>query len=81
MFDKALLMLEAEQLEENMKSLGAMHVTYGVKEEYFPIMGEALIFTLKKCLPGEFNPAVKTAWTVVYTRMSHQMIKAMKAAE
>ena len=81
MLDKTLEMLESEQLEENMKSLGALHVAYGVKEEYFPVMGEALIFTLKKCLPGEFNPAIKTAWAVVYHRMSHQMIMAIKQAK
>ena len=34
MLDKALLMLEKEELESNMKSLGAMHVTYGVKVGY-----------------------------------------------
>ena len=44
-------------------------------------MGEALIYTLKKCLPGEFNPAIKTAWAVVYKRMSQQMVKAMKSAK
>ena len=31
MLDKALLMLEKSELEANMKQLGAMHVTYGVK--------------------------------------------------
>jgi methyl-accepting chemotaxis protein len=80
MLDKALFMLEVKRLEENMKQLGELHVTYGVKEEYFPIMGEALIFTLKKCLPDEFNPAIKTAWTAVYLTMSTQMIHAMRNA-
>ncbi|CAB9516967.1 Leghemoglobin Lb120 [Seminavis robusta] len=80
MLDKALFMLEVKRLEDNMKQLGELHVTYGVKEEYFPIMGEALIYTLKKCLPDEFNPAIKSAWNHVYLKMSTQMITSMKAA-
>lgn len=78
MLDSALGMLESSELEKNMKTLGELHNSYAVKPEYFPIMGEALIHTLKKCLPGDFNPAVKTAWTVVYRRLSFQMIQAMK---
>lgn len=41
MLDKALLMLEKEELEANMKSLGAMHVTYGVKVSWSGVTGEA----------------------------------------
>ena len=82
MLDTALMMLEAKQLESNMKSLGKMHAAYGVKANYFPIMGEALIYTLKQCLPPEeFSAAAETAWSVVYDRMSNQMIEAMRDAK
>ena len=81
MLDRALDMLESKQLEENMKNLGALHVSYGVKEDYFPIMGEALIHTLKKIHAQDFNPAIKTSWMHVYDNMSRQMIQAMRETE
>ena len=82
MLDKALFMLEVKLLEENMTQLGELHVTYGVKAEFFPIMGDALIFTLKKCLRNDqFNLSIKTAWTAVYDKMSAQMISAMRKAQ
>ena len=80
MLDRALDMLEKKELDKNMKSLGAMHVTYGVKGEYFPIMGESLIYVLKKILQDDFNPAIKKAWEVMYDSMATQMIAAMKAS-
>lgn len=78
MLDKALSFVEAKSVEENMKRLGAMHVDYGVKPEFFPIMGEALFYSLEKILRNEWNDGLKDAWRDVYQRLSSQMIAAMK---
>ena len=80
MLDKALGMVEAKQLEENMKSLGELHVNYGVKEEFFPIMGTALIAALKDTLGGDWNQDIEAAWGDVFERLSSAMIKSMKNA-
>jgi len=77
MLDSSLGMLESKELERNMRSLGELHVAYGIKEEYFPIMGDALLYMLKKVLKQDFSPAIRTSWLHVYDTMSKQMIAAM----
>lgn len=81
MLDKALGMVESKQMEENMKSLGKMHAEYGVKTDYFPIMGEALFYALKSLLADEWNTELQTNWADVYGRLSNQMVSAIKNAE
>lgn len=81
MLDKALGMVEAKQMEENMKSLGAMHADYGVKESYFGVMKQALFHTLEKTLGDDWNPSLESAWSELYDRLSHEMIAAMKDAK
>jgi hemoglobin-like flavoprotein len=81
MLDKALAMVETKQMEQNMKELGELHVSFGVKESYFPIMGDALLHALSETLPEEnWNPDIKAAWHDVYDRLSSSMISAMKQA-
>jgi hemoglobin-like flavoprotein len=79
MLDKALEMVRMEQLDENMGRLGKMHVTYGVKAEYFPMMGEALFHMLKELLKDDFDDASEGAWAIVYARLSKQMVAAMNS--
>ena len=68
MIDKALGMLgpDIELLTEILLDLGKKHVTYGVKPEYFPSMGRALVFTVETMLGEEhFTRQVKDAWVEV----------------
>jgi hemoglobin-like flavoprotein len=79
MISTALDMLgpDIELLTEMMIDLGVKHVKYGVKPEFFPIMGECLIATLEECLEGgKFNDSMKRAWTEIYDALSHDMIQA-----
>lgn len=78
MLDKALSFVEAKSVEENMKKLGAMHVDYGVKPDFFPIMGDALFHALSTTLKNDWNDGLKDAWADVYNRLASQMIAAMK---
>ena len=80
MLDTALNMLgpDIELLTEIMLELGAKHVRYGVKPEYFPVMGEALIATLEETLDTEVTVQFKQAWTETYKALSSDMISAMK---
>jgi hemoglobin-like flavoprotein len=81
MIDKALGMLgpDIELLTEILMDLGMKHVQYGVKPEYFPSMGRALVFTVESMLgPDEFNRQVKDSWVEVYGALSYDMIRAQK---
>jgi len=79
MLDTALNMLgpDIELLTEIMQELGAKHVTYGVKPEMFPIMGECLIATMKQNLKASvMSGPVEDAWKEVYSALSQDMIRA-----
>ncbi|MHA7985115.1 globin family protein [Rathayibacter sp. CAU 1779] len=57
-------------------NLGARHVGYGVKPEFYPTVGAALLATLSKGLGDDFTPEVEEAWTAAYTALSGTMIEA-----
>jgi len=80
MIDRTMGMVKAKQVEEHMKELGDIHSEFGVKDEYFPIMGSALLHTLKIVLKDDFNDETKLAWEDVYGRLSSRMISAIKAS-
>lgn len=80
MIDKALGMLgpDIELLTEILLDLGAKHVAYGVKPEYFPSMGRALIHAVKEQLGDRFTDEMKDSWVEVYGALSYDMIRAQK---
>jgi hemoglobin-like flavoprotein len=81
MIDKALGMLgpDIELLTEILMELGAKHVRYGVKPEYFPSMGRSLVYTVETLLTeDEFTREIKDAWVEVYGALSYDMIRAQK---
>jgi hemoglobin-like flavoprotein len=83
MIDKALSMLgpDIEILTEILLELGEKHVGYGVKPEYFPSMGRALISTVEENLGDSFTPDIKADWVEVYGALSYDMIRAQKLAK
>ena len=83
MIDKALGMLgpDIELLTEILLDLGTKHVGYGVKPEYFPSMGRALIYAVKEQLGDNFSDEMKDAWVEVYGALSYDMIRAQKMSK
>jgi hemoglobin-like flavoprotein len=79
MIDTALNMLgpDIELLTEIMHDLGRKHIRYGVKPEFFPIMGEALVCALQDALGGGFTETIKASWIETYDALSGDMIRAM----
>jgi len=55
-----------EDLDKELQILGARHVEYGVTSDLYPIVGEALIHTLKMTLEDDFTNEVKRSWVKVY---------------
>ena len=60
------------------QDLGKRHVGYGVKEEYYTTVGEALLWTLEQGLGADFTPEAKEAWTEAYKLLSGVMINAAR---
>jgi hemoglobin-like flavoprotein len=79
MIDTALNMLgpDIELLTDIMTELGKKHVSYGVKPDMFPIMGDALIYMLRDVLGDEFTDTTEEAWKETYGALSADMIRSM----
>jgi nitric oxide dioxygenase len=63
------------------QELGVRHIAYGVKPEHYDTVGAALLWTLEQGLGEAFTPAVKAAWTEIYTVLAETMKQAAAAAE
>lgn len=63
------------------QDLGKRHVGYGVKEEYYETVGEALLSTLEWGLGRDFTPEVKDAWAAAYKLLSDTMKSAAREAD
>jgi nitric oxide dioxygenase len=56
-------------------ALAKRHVGYGAQPEHYPVVGEALLWTLARGLGPQWTPDVAAAWTVAYTTLSGYMIE------
>ncbi len=63
------------------QDLGKRHVGYGVKEEYYETVVEALLSTLEWGLGRDFTPEVKDAWAAAYKLLSDTMKSAAREAD
>lgn len=57
---------------------GKRHVEYGVKDEDYDTVGEALIWTLGAGLGDAFTEEVKEAWVAAYTLLATTMKDAAR---
>ena len=55
------------------KDMGARHAGYGVSDEDYDKVADALLWTLDKGLGDEFTPEVKDAWVTVCTILADTM--------
>lgn len=69
-----------EELVPQLEKLGRNHNEYGVKDEHYGTVAEALIWTLEQGLGEEFTEEVRNAWVSVYTIVSNTMKNASKKA-
>ena len=62
-----------DQLLPVVRSLGARHVSYGVRDRDYDTVGQALLWTLRKGLGDGFTRDVEAAWTNVYVTLASAM--------
>jgi nitric oxide dioxygenase len=60
--------------------LAKRHTGYGVRDEHYDKVGEALLWTLEKGLGDAFTPEVKKAWADLYGHVASSMKAAAKPA-
>ena len=59
-----------------LRSLGARHAVYGVRDEHYATVGGALLLTLEQGLGEAFTPEVRDAWATMYGIVSRTMMEA-----
>lgn len=62
------------------RALGARHAGYGVQDEHYDTVGEALLWTLGQGLGEAFTGDVRDAWATAYTLLASTMRDAAAEA-
>ncbi len=79
MLDYAVTGLDRhDTVAPTIQDFGKRHVGFGVTEEYYETVGEALIWTLEQGLGKDFTPEVKDAWAAAYKLLSDTMKSAAR---
>ncbi|WP_370978269.1 globin family protein [Agaribacterium sp. ZY112] len=72
---------DIDSLLPALQNLGRGHASYGVKEEHFQPVAEALLWTLEQGLGDAWSEEAKDAWTAAYISLTIPMLEAMKELE
>jgi hemoglobin-like flavoprotein len=67
-----------ESLLPGLRALGQRHSGYGVRDEHYDTVANALLWTLEKGLGPVFDKEVKAAWVAAYVAVSSVMKDAAK---
>lgn len=62
-----------------LQHLAERHKDYGVEDEHYATVGEALLKTLEQGLGEQFTPPVRKAWEEVYGVMASTMMAAARS--
>jgi hemoglobin-like flavoprotein len=65
-------------LLDSVDYLAQRHVGYGVRDDHYALVGQALVDTLQECLGDSFTPETKQAWGYAYTILSGRMVRAAR---
>lgn len=60
------------------QEMGRRHVAYGVKDDDYETVGEALIWTLEKALGDSWTDELEDAWTETYITLAGVMTDAAR---
>ncbi len=60
--------------ERELGQLAASHTEYGVMASMYPMVGEALLDTLREACGEAFTPEAETAWRGAYARIEAAML-------
>jgi hemoglobin-like flavoprotein len=63
-------------LESLAERLALQHVEFGVRAEHYPVVGDALLWSLEQGLGAHWTPSVAASWRKAYDLLSNHMIAA-----
>lgn len=68
------------QLRGAVEALGRRHAGYGVRDEHYGVVGEALLWTLEIGLKEKFTSEVRDSWVAAYSWLAFTMRRAAASA-
>lgn len=68
-------------LTSTLTAMGARHAGYGVTDEMYAWVGDALLATLAEVLGAEWTPEVERAWTAAYGAIASLMQEGARQAK
>lgn len=71
---------DAPWLTEQLGALGAKHVEYGVADDMYPFVGDALLTTLAEVAGADWNEELHTQWAAAYGAIVDLALKGAHAA-
>lgn len=79
MFDTVMNLLgpDTDSLRDILQQLGKRHISYGVKANFFPHFGEALIESLAEVLADDWNDELERAWVEIYDQISGEIVHSI----
>jgi hemoglobin-like flavoprotein len=69
---------DLSEITADIKIMARRHEGYGVKPQHYRLAGNALIWTLKRGLGGDWNDDLEKAWMAAYTKLAEAMIAAAR---
>ena len=75
------LLDKPEALVPTLESLGRRDVNYGVRDEHYATVGNALLWTLEQGLGPAFTPEVRGAWVTLYDVVATTMQRAAEESK
>jgi hemoglobin-like flavoprotein len=72
---------DLEALVPTVRALGVNHAGYGVRDEHYATVAQALLWTLERGLGDAWNDEVRAAWTDVYALLATAMKDAARTAQ
>ena len=65
-----------DELLPAVEALGRRHGAYGVRDEHYETVKQALLWTLERGMGDGFTPAVRRAWAETYDLLAEAMKRA-----
>lgn len=80
MIDTTVMALDhMEDIDPILIELGKRHLQYGVNDEDYDAVEEALLWALDQALGDRFTAEVRVAWELTYNQLAWIMIEAARA--
>ncbi|MEY4484259.1 MAG: hypothetical protein RL693_1711 [Verrucomicrobiota bacterium] len=67
-------------LMSELRLMGARHKSYGVKDEHYPLVGQALLAMVRETVADAYTPEMEEAWKALYAVVSGTMLEGAAEA-